>query len=279
MPAEPLLGDRAAWDALGYQDVHTNDINLGGVHWTAQGVQDIGGLGPGTPGLTDAATDPIFHADGALIVTADINGVWICPRDSTILAVYAHCRTPGSAGSTVVDVHLNGVTIFTTQASRPELDWDDADQVAKSATPDITALVEYDVLTVDVDQIATGAKDLTVMVAMNVVSNLGLVTHRKGDIGDWGVNFGTTDFDVSNVPQTIQVGCSEILFDQDNWIAFPIPFTLAPIVVCTPGGGVPSAIMMMHHDVSTTGFYLKAYKDDGALTTVFYGNWIAIGPI
>jgi hypothetical protein len=113
-------------------------------------------------------SDPIFQVEGALAVLTDVDGVYICPRSATILAVYIYCRDPGSAGSTIVDVHLNGVTIFTTQANRPELVWNDADQVAKSGVPDITAVVENDVLSIDIDQIGTDAADLTVIVAMNV---------------------------------------------------------------------------------------------------------------
>jgi len=113
-------------------------------------------------------TDPVFQVEGALAVLTDVDGVYICPRTATILAAYIYCRDPGSASSTIVDVNLNGNTIFTTQANRPTLAWNDANQVAKSGTPNLTAVVENDVLSIDIDQVATGAEDLTVIIAMNV---------------------------------------------------------------------------------------------------------------
>jgi hypothetical protein len=112
--------------------------------------------------------DPVFHVEGALIAATDVNGVYICPRAATILAAYVYCRIPGSASSTIVDVNLNGVTIFTTQANRPELAWNDADQVVKSGVPDIVDLVENDVISIDIDQVATGSKDLSVVVALSM---------------------------------------------------------------------------------------------------------------
>jgi hypothetical protein len=277
MVAEPLQGDRAVWNCLGYPTRHTNDINdPGGIHWTAAGIAGLplanhdhsGHAGDGGQldwdniwsdavhshsaageggtldwdnvwsdavhdhssaaeggtldwdsiwsdavhdhsaaaegGTFDAAnltsgasadgdvltsdgaggaawepatgggggggssiTDPVFQVEGALAVLADVDGVWICPRAGTITAVYIYCRDPGTASSTIVDVHLNGVTIFTNQANRPTLAWNDVDKVAKSGTPDITAVAEYDVLSIDIDQIGDTAEDLTVIVAIN----------------------------------------------------------------------------------------------------------------
>jgi len=118
-----------------------------------------------------AASDAVFQVEGALAVTTDADGSWIMPRNATILNVYITCKDPGSASSTIVDVNLNGTSIFnTTQANRPTLAWDDADGVAKSGAPDTTSLVENDVLTIDIDQIGTDAADLTVIVAFDVTA-------------------------------------------------------------------------------------------------------------
>lgn len=126
--------------------------------------------GTGGGGSGSAATDPVFHIGGVLATASEVDGAWIAPRPSTIQYVYIYCRDPGSAGSTIVDVNLNGTSIFdTTQANRPTLAYDDADQVAKSGAPDITALVENDVLSIDIDQVGTGAEDLTVIVALQIV--------------------------------------------------------------------------------------------------------------
>lgn len=108
--------------------------------------------------------NPEFRCDGRLKVTQTVNGAYIVTGPATILAVYIYCADLGSAGSTIVDLNKNGTTVFTAQANRPTLAWDDADQVAKSGTPDVTSLAESDVLTVDIDEIATRVKDLTVVI-------------------------------------------------------------------------------------------------------------------
>lgn len=306
MVAEPLQGDRAVWNALGYPTRHTNDIdNPAGIHWTTAGiaglplsdhahagiagdggqldwddiwsdaVHDHSAAGEGGTldwdtvwsdgvhdhsaaaeggtldwdsiwsdavhdhsaaaegGTFDAAnltsgasndgdvltsdgaggaawepaaggggggsgaiSDPVFQVEGALAALADVNGVYVCPRAGTILAAYIYCRDPGSAGSTIVDVHLNGVTIFTNQANRPELAWNDANQVAKSGVPDITVVAENDVLSIDIDQIATGPEDLTVVVAMDISTyDASDVTYTPNNLADWngGVDPGNAN--------------------------------------------------------------------------------------
>ena len=105
-----------------------------------------------------------FFIEGSLTVTAGVGGVYISPDGRTIDSVYIHCKDPGTAATTTVDVHKNGTTIFTTQANRPQLAWDDANSVAKSGAPDITSMVENDVLTFDIDAMGTGAEDLTITV-------------------------------------------------------------------------------------------------------------------
>jgi hypothetical protein len=235
----PMPGDRGDWDAKNYPLRHANDIDLvTGIHHTLgtdpgqaspgnhthalDDLSDVTAPAPsdldvltwdagtgqwvnatGGAGMGNAITDPVFQVEGALIVTPDVNGVYICPRAGLILYVYIYCRDPGSAGSTKVDVHLNGVTIFTTQANRPTLAWNDADQVARSGVPDIAAVAENDVLSIDIDQIATGAKDLTVVVSMDI----GIVASgdhdHSGAIGSGGqfdadhlLSTGASDGDV-----------------------------------------------------------------------------------
>ena len=106
--------------------------------------------------------------DGTLIVITNGSGTFIVPRDCTISKVLIHCTDTGSAGSTIVDVNLNGTTIFTAPADRPELAYDDVDKVAASGTPSVTDLTVGDILTLDIDQVATGAEGLSFIVAMEV---------------------------------------------------------------------------------------------------------------
>ncbi len=109
--------------------------------------------------------DPVFRVLGALATATCVGGAYVFPREATIGDVYIYCGDPGDSGSTIVDVNVNDTTIFSTQANRPELAYDDTDGVAKS-TPDIVDLTENDILTVDIDQVASGAEDLTVVIAI-----------------------------------------------------------------------------------------------------------------
>jgi len=100
---------------------------------------------------------------GTLSVGTELGGVWIVPRSLTMEKAYIYCKNTGTADSTIVDINKNGVTIFTTQANRPTLAFDDADKKAESGTLDVTDIVEGDIVSIDIDQIAVGAEDLSVI--------------------------------------------------------------------------------------------------------------------
>ncbi|GAG36554.1 unnamed protein product, partial [marine sediment metagenome] len=72
----------------------------------------------------------------------------------------------GSTGVTTIDVNLNGTTIFTTQANRPELAI--AALLSAWETPDITAWDTDDYLSVDIDTATGDAKNLMVYVKWRV---------------------------------------------------------------------------------------------------------------
>ncbi|MDD5517868.1 MAG: hypothetical protein PHV98_00770 [Candidatus Omnitrophica bacterium] len=110
-----------------------------------------------------------IQIDGVLATATDV-GAFVSPGDGTILAVYIRCKTQGSANSTIIDCHLNGTTIFTTQANRPTLAWNEADGYAKSGTPELATLAEGDILTFDIDAIATSAADLSIILAVKWAS-------------------------------------------------------------------------------------------------------------
>jgi len=102
-----------------------------------------------------------WYVAGSLAVASEVGATWIAPRNLTIEKVYIYCKNPGTAGTTIVDVNKGGTSIFTNQANRPQLAYTDADKVAASGPPDITDLAEGDVVSLDIDQVATGASDLS----------------------------------------------------------------------------------------------------------------------
>ena len=109
--------------------------------------------------ITHVEFERIF-IDGALAVLSDVIQ-FIITRPTTLHSIPIYCRDNGSASSTIVDIHLNGVTIFTTQANRPTLAYN-ATSYAVSGTPDVVDLVAGDILAVQIDQIATGAEGLSI---------------------------------------------------------------------------------------------------------------------
>lgn len=83
------------------------------------------------------------------------------PKAFTIRNVTAAVKTAPAGDDLIVDVNLNGTTIFTTQANRPTIL--DGDTEDLSSVPDVTAVAFDDVLEVDID-VPAGASDLVVQV-------------------------------------------------------------------------------------------------------------------
>jgi len=107
-----------------------------------------------------------WKIDGVMAVAVEVGGAFIVPDDSTITAVLVNAKDPGSAGSTILDVNINGTTAYTTQGNRPTLAYDDADDTIVATDPDDVDVVTGDILTIDIDQVATGASGLSVTILL-----------------------------------------------------------------------------------------------------------------
>lgn len=121
-----------------------------------------------------------WFVPGRLATGSNVAGVYIASAGETIQKILIYCGTPGSASSTIVDLNKNGTTLYTTQGNRPTLAYDDADQVATATDPDVTSLASGDVVTLDIDQVATGAEDLTVVMLLNSTGNAITVEEEDG---------------------------------------------------------------------------------------------------
>jgi len=107
-----------------------------------------------------------WDIDGALIAATEVGGVFIVPASITIVGVYVYAKETGSASSTIVDINKNGTTVYTTQGNRPTIAYDDADGLVAAALPDVLSAGENDLITIDIDQVATGSGGLSVVLAM-----------------------------------------------------------------------------------------------------------------
>lgn len=108
-----------------------------------------------------------FSVTGNLVVGT--NKSWELPilvdvaRQAELIAVLAHVRTAPTTTNVIVDINKNGVTIFPTQASRPTIPVGTFN--SNIAVPDVNTLANFDILSLDVDQIGTGTvgADLSVV--------------------------------------------------------------------------------------------------------------------
>lgn len=157
----------------------------------------------GRVGLTDIA----WHVDGALAVATEVGEARLLSQSMTFTKAYIYSKVTGTANSTIVDIHLNGVTIYTNQGNRPTLAWNDPDKKAVSAAPDVTAGAEGDILTIDIDAIATGVEDLVIVLCFEAIG--GMASHAILD----GVVH--TDSDAQGVTQgSLIVGSASPLWTE-----------------------------------------------------------------
>lgn len=106
----------------------------------------------------------IYTVPGSLEVS---NGVvkFMLPVAVTIVSCRALVGTAPVGASAIVDVHMDGTTIYTTQGNRPTIATGDTDSGSWSA-PDVTAFAANSYFTVDIDQIGstTPGANLTLMI-------------------------------------------------------------------------------------------------------------------
>lgn len=103
-----------------------------------------------------------FSASGTVTTVSGGLG-YPAPIACTIAFVKAYVATPSTSGSVVVDVLVNGSSIFTSTPHRPTITSgtnEDDGQI------DITTIAANDVLQVSVTSAGTGAANLTVAISL-----------------------------------------------------------------------------------------------------------------
>jgi len=117
-----------------------------------------------------------------------IDGLRFVPFNSDIEAIYVSLAERGNTGNTIIDINKGSPTlaspgdfdtnvalnsIYTTQANRPTLPGNNPTSgqnlILWSLQPDITSLNQGEVLSFDVDQKVSGARDLTCIVFLKKV--------------------------------------------------------------------------------------------------------------
>lgn len=117
-----------------------------------------------------------FNVEGKLAVASGVAGAYIVTVTSGILdSVYMYIQTPGTSGTTTVDVNLNGTTVFTNQADRLMIAYSSVTKKVESI-PAVSGLVKGDIITFDIDTTASGAAWLTVAPVITPLIPYGFVT-------------------------------------------------------------------------------------------------------
>ena len=107
----------------------------------------------------------VFFIPSTLVVSTNSSQIDLyAPRAFTIANVHIASDTAPTGASIIVDVNLNGTSIFTTQANRPTITA--GNNSGTSGTPDVTAVAKNDIITIDIDQIGSteAGKDLVVQI-------------------------------------------------------------------------------------------------------------------
>jgi hypothetical protein len=129
-----------------------------------------------------------FYEEGALITGTQLGESVVSSVTGTLSKVIAYLDYAGLTGTTTLDVHKNGVTIFTNPANRPVISF--TGSVAESV-PDVTAFNPNDVFTLYADGLAIDADTLGVLLVKNAVGSGGVSEHNDltgiqgGAVGDY----------------------------------------------------------------------------------------------
>lgn len=195
-PTETLISEdvQSALEELadGKQDLLENEVNLKSVNGTSllgSGSLDLNVLPSGGTEtqilVKSSSTDGdaewqsqkraiIIEVPGELSV-GTVVGYLPVPFPLTITGVKGFVLTEPVDDDLIIDVNVNGTTIYTTQANRPTILDGDASVVAD--LPDDVDLAEDDMITIDIDQVGstTAGSDLSIVFMCNEIPSGGVL--------------------------------------------------------------------------------------------------------
>lgn len=135
------------------------------------GVTNLDQLGLGTRLANTELANPNaeetlhFFLAGTVAAGAKKAGA-IVGKAGTITDVRAYADTAPVGAAMVLDVHKNGVTVFTSQAARPTIA--DGANASSTTAPAVTAVAAGDRLTIDADQVGSGTAGADVYISITM---------------------------------------------------------------------------------------------------------------
>ena len=105
-----------------------------------------------------------FVANGPYRPTIAFDGAFVIDTAMTITSIYLSRRIPGTAGASMLDVNVNGISLYATQENRPTIQYSDG--IVACTLPDTVNIAAGEVLTVDIDSRESGTPaDLTLIIS------------------------------------------------------------------------------------------------------------------
>jgi hypothetical protein len=95
----------------------------------------------------------LIPVDGILAAIANATYEIIVPYDMEIVEVFVNVKTAPTGADLIIDVNLDGTTIFTTQGNRPTITA--TNKTGYSPAPDVVALPKNSAVSVDLDQVGS----------------------------------------------------------------------------------------------------------------------------
>lgn len=93
------------------------------------------------------------------------------PFDMEITKVKAHVLTAPTGADLIIDINVNGTSIYTTQANRPTIA--SGNTFVEADLPDSLSISENDMVTIDIDQVGStiAGSNLAVVITCDAVAN------------------------------------------------------------------------------------------------------------
>lgn len=232
-----------------------------------------------------------FGAGGRLAVVESVDTPLIVGRNTAIYQWWVYIENTGTAGSTIIDILKDGVSVFTDPADRPEIAFDDADGKVLSVVANVVDYTVGSIITCDIAQIATGAEGLSVvgsiLVPVTVTSSsmskvegdpdpvfgyasslpitfTGALTREAGETaGSYAILQGTL---------AAPVGYTLIFISDLFWIAGTL--TVSAVTVIDTYGANPASNIIDGND--TTQWVSNTKKPNGVWFKLDFGagNWV-----
>lgn len=104
-----------------------------------------------------------FGVGGKLALITNVDSPLVIAGDVTINNWRSYLVETGSTGTSTFDINKNGTTVFTNQANRPSINYNNVSKQSISGQADIISFTGGDIISLDIDSVATGAGSLSVV--------------------------------------------------------------------------------------------------------------------